>query len=76
MNMTFYEALTNYVDAHFKPIETPKYIDPEDDDGDWVCDHYKWQGESAWILETHHLDEVERFIEDLIEHTARFADVN
>ena len=71
MIMTFYEALTNYVDAHFKPLEDM----PEDDD-DWICDHYKWQGESAWILETHHLEEVARFIEDLIEHTTSFADVD
>ena len=59
--MTFYEAMTNYVDAHFKPLEDM----PEGDD-DWICDHKKWQGESAWILETQFESELDQFIQGLI----------
>ena len=61
--MTFYEALTNYVDAHYKPLN-PEFHSPDDDD--WVCDHKKWQGESAWILETEFPCELDQFIQDLI----------
>ena len=65
--MTFYKALTNYIEAHYKNLELPEEYDEE-----IFLDHIKWQGESAWILETDHLEEVERFIEDLIENTARY----
>lgn len=63
--MTFHEALTDYVDAHHKPIEI--VLSDAVDDGDWVVDVRKSQNESAWILTTQFESELDDFIQSLID---------